>query len=286
LGHQHPVTDRWIQGEWSLIARDPGSHAGETYVVHGVVTQFDVATGPAAFRANVDGVIQTDQYGYTTNTYLTGDASALAKVVVGDVFAAKVVITGLYSYADVNGGYISVPELAVDSIQGTSPLPATSATGQQPSSAQAQAAAVDQLLGQATISRQQVLNAVAMVQQCNDSQSVSAAQSALTQASQDRQSLVTQVAALDVSQLPSGAAAMQTLSRAWTESAAADAAYAAWAGAMANGGCKPGNAPHNSDWDTGTAQSGNASLDKNTFVAAWTPIAMQYNLPTRSADAI
>jgi hypothetical protein len=145
---------------------------------------------------------------------------------------------------------------------------------------------VDQLLGKAANSRQQVLNAVATVQQCNDPQSVSAAQSVLTQAAQDRQSLVTQVTALDVSQLPGGAAVTLTLSRAWTESAAADSAYASWAGAMANGGCTPGNAPHNSDWDTGTAQSGNASTDKNAFVAAWTPIATQYNLPPRTADAI
>ncbi|MGW2525332.1 hypothetical protein ACWC09_52115 [Streptomyces sp. NPDC001617] len=145
---------------------------------------------------------------------------------------------------------------------------------------------MDQLLGQAASSRQQVVNAATAVDQCTDSRSVSSAQSALARAARDRRSLVTQLGSLDVSQVQGGGVATQTLSRAWSESAAADTAYARWAGAMANGGCTPGSAPHTADWDNGTTQSRKAAADKNAFVVAWTPIALQYNLPTRTADAI
>ena len=55
---------------------------------------------------------------------------------------------------------------------------------------------------------------------------------------------------------------------------------------MANGGCTPGSAPHDSSWDAGTAQSGKATDDKNAFVAAWNPIASQYGLTTRASGAI
>ncbi|MEY9969334.1 hypothetical protein ABIA33_007422 [Streptacidiphilus sp. MAP12-16] len=164
-------------------------------------------------------------------------------------------------------------------------MPTASAT-EQPSSAQAQAAAVDQLLGQAANSRQQVENAVTAVEQCADSPSVSSAQSVLIRAALDRQSLVAELGSLNVSQLQGGAPAMLTLSRAWSESAAADSAYARWAGAMADGRCTAGSSPHTADWDEGLAESGKASADKNAFVVAWDPIAVRYNLPTRSADAI
>jgi hypothetical protein len=155
-------------------------------------------------------------------------------------------------------------------------------------SGQTEAAAVDQLLGQSADSRQQVVDAVAAVQQCVSPGAVTAAQTALTQAAGNRRSMVTQLTALDVAQVPGGAAAVQVLARAWTESAAADNAYANWAGAMAmpSGGCTPGNAPATADFTTAQTQSGLASADKSSFVDLWTPIAMQYGLPTRTADAI
>ncbi|QMU75682.1 hypothetical protein GXW83_07955 [Streptacidiphilus sp. PB12-B1b] len=155
-----------------------------------------------------------------------------------------------------------------------------------PGGGQAEAAAVDQLLAQSSSSRQQVVDAVAAAAQCATPADVSAAQTALTQAASARQALVSRLDALDVTQVPGGAAAVQVLAKAWTESAAADTAYAAWAGDLAASGCTPGNAPQNADYANGGTQSGLATTDKNTFIDLWTPIAMQYGLPTRTADAI
>jgi hypothetical protein len=151
---------------------------------------------------------------------------------------------------------------------------------------QAEASAVDQLLAQSSSSRQQVIDAVAAVAQCTSPAAVAAAQTTLTQAATARQALVTQLGGLSMAQVPGGAAAVQVLSKAWTESAAADTDYAAWAGDLADGGCTAGNAPQNSDFENGGTQSGLATTDKNTFIDLWTPIAMQYGLPTRTADAI
>jgi len=163
-----------------------------------------------------------------------------------------------------------------------------SASASASGNGQTEAAAVDRLLGQSADSRQQVVDAVDAVQQCSSPSAVTAAQAALTQAAGNRRSMVSQLTALDISQVQGGAAAVQVLAKAWTESAAADNAYADWAGAMAlpSGGCTPGNAPLTSAFNTGQAQSGLASADKSSFVDLWTPIAMQYGLPTRTADAI
>ena len=169
----------------------------------------------------------------------------------------------------------------------TSPSASASANPSASSTAgRSQAAAVDQLLAESSSSRQQVIDAVAQVSQCNDPGSVAAAQTALNQAAASRQSLVTQLDALDVSQVSGGAQAVQVLSRAWSESATADSDYAHWAGAMTGNGCTPGNAPQNADYSNAANQSGLATTDKNTFIDLWTPIAMQYGLPTRTADAI
>ncbi len=162
----------------------------------------------------------------------------------------------------------------------------TSTSASAGADAQAQAAAVDKLLAASVSYRQQVVDAVSAVQQCTDTGSVTAAQTSLSQAASERQAMVTQLAALDVSQIQGGAAAVQTLSRAWTESATADTDYASWAGMMAAGGCTPGNAPDTTDYDNAQSQSASATADKNSFVTQWTPIAMQYGLPTRTADAI
>lgn len=161
-----------------------------------------------------------------------------------------------------------------------SPSPSAGAGGQ------AQATAVDKLLAASADFHEQVSDAVSAVQQCTDSGSVTAAQTSLSQAASRQQAMVTQLAALNVSQVPGGAAAVQTLTRAWTESETADRDYASWAGMMAAGGCTPNNAPDSTDYDNAQSQSTSATADKISFVTLWTPIAMQYGLPTRTSDAI
>ncbi|MFD5703495.1 hypothetical protein [Streptomyces lasiicapitis] len=107
--------------EWALIAKDPDAHTGERYVVYGVVTQSDSATGTEILRANVDGIRHVDAYEYPTNTVLTGDASAFAKIVEDDSFTAKVEVSGSLTYETQIGGETTAPELQVDSITVTVP---------------------------------------------------------------------------------------------------------------------------------------------------------------------
>ena len=106
--------------EWALIARSPDAHSGESVVVYGQVTQFDSATGPTGFRANVDGVAHKVSYGYAdydTNTVLTADTAAtLGDLVNKDLFKAEVTVLGSYTYETTMGGSMTVPKLAVQKI--------------------------------------------------------------------------------------------------------------------------------------------------------------------------
>ncbi|MFE6401767.1 hypothetical protein [Streptomyces alboflavus] len=102
--------------EWALIAKNPDAHIGERYVVYGVVTQSDTATGTEMLRASVDGVRHTYAYEYPTNTVLTGEASAFAEIVADDTFTAKVEVSGTITYENTIGGETTAPELQVDSI--------------------------------------------------------------------------------------------------------------------------------------------------------------------------
>jgi hypothetical protein len=114
-----PPHAKLSERQWKLVAKDPDKYAGKRYIVHGVVTQFDSATGTDAFRADVGGVRRKPSYGfvdYETNTVFTADASKLAKVVQDDLFTAKVTVVGSYSYDTQIGGSTTVPMLRIDSI--------------------------------------------------------------------------------------------------------------------------------------------------------------------------
>ncbi|GAA1382970.1 hypothetical protein GCM10009613_11720 [Pseudonocardia kongjuensis] len=105
--------------DWQKIARDPGSHFGESIVVHGHITQFDSGTGLDTFRANVDGVRQGQWYDYQTNTLLTGERGAVADLVQGDLFRAEVVVGQAYTYTNTMGGSTTVPTLVITSVTRT-----------------------------------------------------------------------------------------------------------------------------------------------------------------------
>jgi hypothetical protein len=102
--------------DWAKIAKEPDAHVGEAIIVYGEVTQFDSATGPSTFRANVDGVKHKVSYGfadYSTNTILTTDSADLGDIVQNDLFQAEVVVTGSLSYETTLGGSTTVPQLTV-----------------------------------------------------------------------------------------------------------------------------------------------------------------------------
>jgi hypothetical protein len=102
--------------DWQLIAKDPASHVGQSIIVYGHVDQFDTGTGTSGFLGSVDGVVHRPQYGYAnypTRTALTGDPTALANVVNGDLFTAEVAVAGPYTYPTTMGGQATVPMLTI-----------------------------------------------------------------------------------------------------------------------------------------------------------------------------
>jgi cell division septation protein DedD len=103
--------------EWKRVAKNPDAYQGRTYVVHGVVTQFDAATGPQTFRASVDGVRHSGAYEYETNVVINQRKADLDDLVQGDEFTASIEVMGGLTYDTAIGGSTTVPELVVDKIK-------------------------------------------------------------------------------------------------------------------------------------------------------------------------
>lgn len=99
--------------QWLKIAKDPDAYAGKTYIVHGVVTQFDAATGRSTFRANVDGVKHELSYDYPTNTIMDDGGADLDDLVEDDQFTARVRVDGGHTYSTALGGITTAPRLIV-----------------------------------------------------------------------------------------------------------------------------------------------------------------------------
>ncbi|MEU8080731.1 hypothetical protein AB0B31_35395 [Catellatospora citrea] len=112
-----PVYKSLSARDWKLIAKDPDSYIGKTYIVYGVVTQFDAATGEDTFRADISHKNMAHSYEYDTNTLLAGLTTQLKNVVEDDEFRANVTVMGSYSYDTQIGGSTTVPLLQVDSIR-------------------------------------------------------------------------------------------------------------------------------------------------------------------------
>jgi len=166
---------------------------------------------------------------------------------------------------------------------GASPSGSASASAGPQAASQAQA--LNALLDQSMNARQQVVDAVAAIQQCTSPASVQAAASALGQAVTARQSLLGRLGSLDMSQVPGGAAAVGELRQAWQSSEQADSAYQKWGQEVAST-CKPNAAPQNADSSAGARASSAATTEKKAFVLDWNQIAAQYGLPSRTWDAI
>ncbi|MFY1689078.1 hypothetical protein [Plantactinospora sp. WMMB782] len=108
-----PLTER----QWKLVVKDPDKYIGKTYIVYGVVTQFDAATGTDTFRADVGHKNMQYDFEYDTNTLLTASAAKLENVVEDDEFRATVRVVGSHSYDTQIGGNTTVPLLAIASIK-------------------------------------------------------------------------------------------------------------------------------------------------------------------------
>jgi hypothetical protein len=113
-----PTATNVTSRQWAKIVKSPDNYIGKRYIIYGVVTQFDAATGDDAFLADTAYKNTTD-YGYFDgeNTMLTGDTAKLSEVVEKDVFRATVTVLGSYSYDTQVGGNTTVPHLEINKIK-------------------------------------------------------------------------------------------------------------------------------------------------------------------------
>ncbi len=106
--------------KFKKLAKNPDSYTGDLFIIYGEVTQFDSATGTEVFRADTGPKKLKPKYGYVDfdqNTMLTGTEDQLKDVVTGDLFKAKVMVVGSYSYDTQIGGSTTVPMFLVSDIE-------------------------------------------------------------------------------------------------------------------------------------------------------------------------
>src|SRR5664280_1122264 len=146
-----------------------------------------------------------------------------------------------------------------------------------------QASAVDALLSMSVASRAAVVQAAAQIGACT---SLAGAQATMTAAAATRETAANNAASLPVSALPNGSGLISLLTSMMQASATADRGYAAWADEVSAGSCNGESAVHTADFTAAEAASAQATALKLQFVAAWSPIATQAGLPTRTADQL
>jgi hypothetical protein len=107
------------QRDWQLIVKDPIGNQSRNIVVYGRITQFDSITGLGRMRAEVFGTLEelNKSFSFGDNTFLTGTDSMLKNFVNKDKFKARVTVSGTYSYTTTLNANVTVPLLAISSIE-------------------------------------------------------------------------------------------------------------------------------------------------------------------------
>jgi hypothetical protein len=106
--------------DFALLVKSPDKHIGKKYVIHGLVTQFDSATGEDTFRADTAATRQSDWYDYEVNTLVSAeDAALLDNVVQDDLVTMYVEVLGSFTYDTQIGGSTTVPHFQVHIIKVT-----------------------------------------------------------------------------------------------------------------------------------------------------------------------
>jgi hypothetical protein len=109
------------QRELALLVKNPDSFKGKTIVLYAAITQFDSATGPCAFRANIAHANQEKSWDYDDNSVFTGgdgasDCPDLGGFVVDDEVRITATSLGSLSYDTQIGGRTTVPSFHVEEI--------------------------------------------------------------------------------------------------------------------------------------------------------------------------
>jgi hypothetical protein len=204
-------------------------------------------------------------YGGPGGPAAVGGARRRTPLIVGGVV---VVVAAVGLYLGLSGG----------SGGGKSPqaAPSTSATATVPhETAQQQAAAVYQLVQQATTLRNEISSEVSALKSCHD---VASLQSEIDKTASARQTLATQVSALDVSKISDGAALAAALHSAWMDSYSSDEQYAQAAADVA-AGCTSSAVTSDSHYRAANTGSGQSTSDKEAAVSLWNKTMTNYGQP-------
>ncbi|MFL6120579.1 hypothetical protein [Actinophytocola sp.] len=156
----------------------------------------------------------------------------------------------------------------------------TTAVSSGPRDRAGQAAAINEVLQQTHLSRQQVHDAADDVLHCGSGHGLDADARTLGDAAETREQLADQVQALPADALDDGQHLLDLLTAALRNSAQADRELAAWAQNLEDTGCEPDAATDNPHYHTSTALSEQATADKQSLLAVWNPLADEQNLPT------
>lgn len=103
--------------ELAQIVKKPDSHLERTVIIYARITQFDSATGPCTFRADVSHA-HVGKYDYEHNSMFTAGDGLLSCDLLDDVVAEDIIevtaqITGSLTYSTQIGGSTTVPEFQV-----------------------------------------------------------------------------------------------------------------------------------------------------------------------------
>lgn len=99
---------------FALLAKNPDAHKGENYLIYGVVTQLDSATGKCAMLVSTAAKKQSMSFDYEQNSLaVSGDAESncplFDSVVEDDHVKLAVTVQGSFSYDTQIGGNTMVP---------------------------------------------------------------------------------------------------------------------------------------------------------------------------------
>ncbi|MFD9128519.1 hypothetical protein ACFV0G_27735, partial [Kitasatospora sp. NPDC059571] len=167
--------------------------------------------------------------------------------------------------------------------------PSSGAASASPSAgagAAAQAKALDALLARGESAKAPIGSAVAKVTSCPAKAEIDSAAQVFDDGASQRDQLVTDLAKLDLGDLPGGSDAAALLKTAWQQSGDIDRAYAAWARTVSSQGCSGSTAPNTSDRKRANDLNPQATQSKKDFVAKWNAIASTYGLTERTWDRI
>lgn len=99
------------------IVKKPDSNIDKNVIIYAKVTQFDSATGPCIFRADVAHA-HVGKYDYEHNSMFTAgdglsDCDILDDVLADDIIQVTATVTGSLSYDTQIGGSTTVPKFEV-----------------------------------------------------------------------------------------------------------------------------------------------------------------------------